>query len=206
EREQSFGRCVFPEEPGRSCLQRLVDVLIEVEGGEHDHARTFQFRRQDLACGLEPVEVRHANVEQQDVGVQQGSLFDCLDTVTCLADYLDVLVGVDDRAQCGTRESVVVCDQHANAHGPISSSGIRPRMAYPPSGRGPASSFPPYIAALSRIPASPRPRPARTSALRAGPSSTISRSSAASLQRTMTAVCAVTVCLSTFVSASWTMR
>ena len=64
-------------------------MLVEVERGEHDHASVAGARGEDPACGFEAV-------------VRFG-------------DDLQVGVGVEDRAQSGARERVVVGDQHEYA-------------------------------------------------------------------------------------------
>ena len=54
-------------------------------------------------------------------------LLDRFHAVVRLGDDLEVIVGVEDRAQRGAREGVVIGDQHAAAHASVGSSGKRAR-------------------------------------------------------------------------------
>ena len=62
------GRRVLEQEAARAGLQRVVDVLVEVVGREHEHAR--RVLRGDLARGGDAVELGHADVHQHDVGLE----------------------------------------------------------------------------------------------------------------------------------------
>ena len=66
--EQPVGRRVLEQEPAGADAQRLVDVLVEVEGREHQH-RGLELRVGEDPLGrLQAVELRHADVHQDDVG------------------------------------------------------------------------------------------------------------------------------------------
>jgi len=60
-RQEVFGCDVFQQEAARSGDERVEDVLVEVEGGEHQHAWGI-FGGHDLACRLEAVHDGHPDV------------------------------------------------------------------------------------------------------------------------------------------------
>lgn len=94
-----------------------------------------------------------------------------LDAVRGLADDAEIGSRVDEHPEPGPDQGLVVGDQHPDLtlwtrhraaagiapHRRRSSAGSRATTAKPPSGRAPAVSWPPSIAARSRIPAIPRP-------------------------------------------------
>jgi hypothetical protein len=98
--------------------------------------------RGKMASRLEPVHVRHADVEQHDVGSPLAGEGKRLDAVAGLGDHLDVLLRLEDHAEPAAHERLVVGDENTDHDGgdPI---GSRARTAKPPSGRGPTSSSPP---------------------------------------------------------------
>ena len=60
--EELLRRVVLQHEPARARAQGLVDVLVEVERGQDQHARVL-VGREDPARRLEPGELRHADVD-----------------------------------------------------------------------------------------------------------------------------------------------
>ena len=69
---------------------------------------------QDAPRRLEAVELGHADVHQDDVGPQRAHLVDRLAAVRGLADDLDVGLGVEDHAEAGAHERLVVDEQDAD--------------------------------------------------------------------------------------------
>ena len=121
-RGELLGRDVLEQEPGRAGAQRLVDVLVEVEGGEHQDAhRVLAGLREQPPRRLDPVELGHADVHQHDVGLQPRGLLDGVEPVGRLADHLEVVLGVEDHAEPGAHERLVVGDQQADAQATLSS-------------------------------------------------------------------------------------
>src|SRR5205823_11067274 len=112
---------------------------------------------EDAAGGFEPVELRHADVHQHDVGLQRADLVDRLASVGGLPDHLHRRLGVEDHAEPGAHERLVVDQQDADQTRP--STGSCARSTKPPPSRGPASSVPPYNATRSRMPTRPCPIP-----------------------------------------------
>ena len=123
-----LGRDVLEQEAAGARAQRLVDVLVEVEGGQHDHPhrRVVVARGDDAAGRLDAVELGHADVHQHDVGLQPARHVDRLHAVDGLADHLDVVLGVEDHLEAGADERLVVGDHDAHAHA-VASSGSRGR-------------------------------------------------------------------------------
>jgi hypothetical protein len=137
------GGDVLEQEAAGAGAERLVDVVVEVEGGEHENAgRRFAWLGKQAAGGFDAVESRHADVHQRDVEpVSRGEL-EHLGAVVRLGHDLDVGLGVEDAPEAAPHERLVVGDQHADAHGPSSLSGRRAVTRKPPPGSGPASSSP----------------------------------------------------------------
>ena len=65
-------RHVLQQEAARARAQGVVDVLVEVEGGEHEHARPLALAAtaSDQTRGLDPVHLRHSDVHEDDVGLE----------------------------------------------------------------------------------------------------------------------------------------
>ena len=184
---QLLGRDVLEQEAAGARPQRLVDVLVEVEGREHEDADATVGRRvaaaRDPPGRLDAVELGHADVHQDDVRRQASGLVDRLAPVRGLADDLEVLLGVEDHAEARADERLVVGDEDADAHAGSASAaptGSRARTVKPPPGRGPASSSPPWTRTRSRMPMRPWPRPSPLGDAAPGPRSAISSSSASS--------------------------
>jgi hypothetical protein len=73
---------------------RPVDVVVDVEGGEHEHLRG-RAEGADQAGRLQPVEVGHAHVHEHDVGLEAAGQAHRLVAVLGLAHHLDVGLRVE---------------------------------------------------------------------------------------------------------------
>ena len=118
--DQLLGGRVLEQEAAGAGAQGLVDVLVEVEGRQDQHPDLARALGHHLARGLEPVEVGHADVHEHDVGPQRARRAHRLGAVLGLAHHLDVLLGVEDHAEAGAHEGLVVGEQ--DAHGAHSGS------------------------------------------------------------------------------------
>ena len=65
--QQFLGAGVLQQEPGGPGAQRVEDVLIEVEGGEHHDLGRAGPECHDLPGGLDAVEARHPDIHEHDV-------------------------------------------------------------------------------------------------------------------------------------------
>ena len=77
--------------------------------------RVAGWARDDPAGRLDPVEHRHADVHQHDVGPQPARCGDGLLAVAGLADHGRVRLGLEDLAQADADERLVVGDQDASS-------------------------------------------------------------------------------------------
>ena len=129
--QQVVGGGVLEEEPAGAGPECLVDVLVEVEGGQDEHARGAG-PGGDPAGGLDAVEIRHADVHQHDLRTQPPRRLDHFFAVTRLSDHLQVRFGVQDDPEPGADKFLVVGDQDADGHGwapfaPVSGRRARTR-------------------------------------------------------------------------------
>src|SRR6266542_4841158 len=60
---------VLEQKAARAGFHRAVDVFVEVEGRQHENARTCP-SRDKAARSLDAVEFRHADVHEHDVGIE----------------------------------------------------------------------------------------------------------------------------------------
>src|SRR5439155_1040294 len=149
---------VLDQEAARPDAQGLEDVLVEVEGSEDDDAHAGQaVVGGDRARRLQAVRTRHANVHEEHVGALAAGDPDGFVAVAGLTDHLDVVLGVEQGAEAGAHERLVI--RHGDTDHDGASSGSRAWTAKPPPACGPASRRPPRAAARSRMPAMPVPAP-----------------------------------------------
>ncbi len=126
-RDKLLGGNVLEQEPARADPERVVDVLVHVERGQHHDLRVGTIVTEQSASRLDPVDVGHANVHQHDVRPQATRLRNRLFPVRGLADHLDVLLSLEDHAEAGADERLVVDDQDAEAHAGATGSLARKR-------------------------------------------------------------------------------
>jgi hypothetical protein len=160
------GGGVLDQEAAGAGPERLIDVFVEVEGGEHQHSRPVRAGggAEDLAGCLQPVHDRHPHVHQHDIGLQLVCLANRGGTVSGLSHDQQAWLGVEDRGEALPHHCLVVGDQaprrRVAACRSVGCHAALPRgrtaeTTKPPSGDGPADSEPPSSATRSRIPASP---------------------------------------------------
>ena len=88
--DQHLGLGVFEKESGGAGAQRGEHVLVQVEGGDHDHLdRVFGAGRGEQARGLQSVHPGHADVHQHDIRLAAGDQRDRFAPVPGLADDLE---------------------------------------------------------------------------------------------------------------------
>ena len=91
---------------------------------------------------FETVDVRHTHVHQDHVGPQLPRGGNRFQPVARLAHDLDLRLGLEDHAESGTHERLVVDDQHLHAHA-RASRGRCAVTTNPPPCRGPDVIEPP---------------------------------------------------------------
>ena len=205
----SLGRAVLEQEAARPGAQRVVDVLVEVEGRQ-DRARAAGLApREDPPGRLDAVDARASGRPSAPRRAQPRARGDRLGAVGRLADHLDV--GLGARGSSGSRPGPSPGRRRA-ARGSSTRHRVqrqpRARPAKPPSGPRPGRAACRRRAATrSRMPTRPCPplpvvRPPAAAVVdhldldaRRSPSRT----------RHLGAL-ARPACLSALVSASWTIR
>ena len=108
-----------------------IRIRARVVGGEDPPGR------------LEPVELGHADVHQDDGRVEARRLVDRLEPVARLGHDLDVLLAGEQHAEAGADHRLVVGDEDADAHRPSPPSGRRVLRTKPPPAAVPAVISPP---------------------------------------------------------------
>ena len=140
--DQLLGRVVLEDEAAGAGSERFVDVLVEVERREDEDPRRV-VGREDPPGRLEPVELGHADVHQDDGGIEAGGLLDRLEPVARLGDDLDVLFAGEQHAEAGADHRLVVGDEDADRHARSPPSGRRVLRTNPPPVAVPAVISPP---------------------------------------------------------------
>jgi hypothetical protein len=99
-------------------VQRVVHVLVDVERGQHQHARPGLGA--DARGGADAVEPGHADIHQDHIRAQRQGRADGLFAVAGLPDHGHVGLGVQDHAEAVAHERLVVDDEHADrvSHAP----------------------------------------------------------------------------------------
>ncbi len=147
---------VLQEEAARPGPQRRVDVLVEVEGRDHDDREwVFDAGPGEGERRLDAVGHRHPDVEEAHVGPDAPRERHGFGAVGRLAHDLDVGLRVEDHPEPGAHELLVVGDEHAHAHVDQPERGSAAVTAHPPPGAAPASQVPPRSVARSIIPVMP---------------------------------------------------
>ena len=93
--DQPFGRDVLEQEAARAGAEGVVDVLVEIERREHEHARPARPVARELPGRLDPVHPGHADVHQDHVGAALATDLDSLLSVGGGAHHGEVGLGVE---------------------------------------------------------------------------------------------------------------
>ena len=167
---------VLEEEAAGARPDRLIGVLIEVEGGQDDHPRAAGSALDDGARRVNPVHPRHAHVHEDDVRLDPLDQVDGGASVPCFPDDFDALLGLQQHAETESVHLLVVDEDESKSHafssvpsgagsedargsGSFASArsfhGSTARRRKPPPSRGPASRVPPWEATRSCMPRRP---------------------------------------------------
>jgi hypothetical protein len=129
-REQLLGGGALEQEAAGSCPDRLEHPGLVVEGGQDQHPRAATLRRQ-LPGGLHAVQVRHAQVHEDDVGLERPALLDSLPTAPRLGHHPEVGLGLEQQAQAGPQQGVVVHQDDPDHGAPTEDTGSSASTASP---------------------------------------------------------------------------
>src|SRR5882724_8971397 len=112
----------FYEEVGRRLFED--DATGAKTHGADNIAIVFRSRQDDNACGDrieidffedgEAVLFRHAQIEQENIGLQLGEQLDALGAILSFADDGDVLIAINEFAEAVAKNRVIV--GHENSH------------------------------------------------------------------------------------------
>jgi hypothetical protein len=166
--DEVVGGHVLEQEAGRTSPQRVDDVLVEVVRRQDQHAGRVA-ELVEPARRLDAVHARHPDVHEDDVGPQRPHLRQRDLAVGGLTDHLDVRLGLQDEAEAGAQQRLVVDQQDADRHdglrvvgawsgegraagraGAAGRSGGWRVTTKPPPGRGSARKEPPQACTRSR--------------------------------------------------------
>jgi hypothetical protein len=110
--QELAGIGVLDQEPAGAGVQGVDDVFVMVERGEYQHVDVGEVGCfGDAAGGLEPVDVRHADVHEHDVGLGLADQVDRGRAVGGLAHHDHAGLVVDEGAEPGAHERLVVGDE-----------------------------------------------------------------------------------------------
>src|SRR4029079_10562439 len=191
-------------------------VIIGVECREDEHTGIADALLGNESPGpLEAIHHGHADVHDDDSGSEADRALEGFATVRRFADDLDALFAAEDHAKPGPDELLVVDKEDSDRHEPTARSSIGSRaITRNPVAVCVASNVPPNNATRSRMPSSPRPSCADSTAVvapgvafaSARVSSSIVIPRASRSNRTVTDVRPPAACFKELVSPSWTIR
>src|SRR6185437_10103503 len=142
--QQVGGLGVLDQEAAGPGTDRLVDVLVGLEGGQDDHLDPGQVVvGGDAAGGLQAVHPGHPDIHQHHVGALAEGQVDRLGPVGGLADDLEVVGGVNEHVESGADQRLVVGEQDAD-HGRVPSwaAAAGPAAAASATGSGASAAWP----------------------------------------------------------------
>ena len=127
---QLLWSAVLQQEPGGPRVESVEQVVVAVERGEDDDLGPGEpVVAGDAAGRREPVAPGHADVHQHDVGQRLDRLAHGLVTVGRLADDGDVRLGVEQGAEPGAHQRLVVGEQDGDHDRTGASTGRRARRS-----------------------------------------------------------------------------
>ena len=110
-----LGLLVLQDEAAGAGAERLVDVLVEVEGRE-DQDPGLAVGREDLPGGLKAVQLGHPNVHEHDVGLKARSLMNGLVAVGGLGHDVDVVLAGEQHPEARAHHRLIVGHEDADGH------------------------------------------------------------------------------------------
>jgi hypothetical protein len=96
--QQFLGASMFQQEPGGPGVQRVEDILVEVEGGEHHDLGRARPECHDPPGGLDAVQAGHPDIHEHDIRARPGYLADRGHPVRGFAGHFQVRLSLDEHA------------------------------------------------------------------------------------------------------------
>ena len=122
--KELLGCGVLEKESRGSGPKGVVDVLIEVERGQHEHPRGAEsVVPGDSGSGCNPVELGHPNVHQDDIRSGGERLVDGFGSSRGFANNFETIFGADECAKAATDQFLIVDKKHTNGRHLCSLSG-----------------------------------------------------------------------------------
>src|SRR5262249_49463506 len=191
---------ILEQKAARAVLERATKVAGTAERGQDERAGLGELAR-ELARGGDPVEPRHLDVEQRDVGTRRLCRRQDAVAPVDLRDDLDVFLQGKQAREGAANHRLIFGDENADHD---ASSGTVRRSRKPPSGLAPASRRPRTPFARCASPASPLPsRPADVSTM---PSSSTSTAALSPFLRMRMSQCSALLWRTTLVAPSRTAQ
>ena len=133
--DQLLGWGVLEQEAAGTGPEGLEHVVVPLEGGEDDDPAPQGRLLADPSGGLQAVHLRHLDVHEHDIGLVLPGHDDGLLAVACLADDLQVVLGLQDHSEPGSHHRLVVGEHDADRHVPCPFNGKVAWTAKPPCRR-----------------------------------------------------------------------
>jgi len=111
--DQIFAAGVLQQVAAGAGADPFEDVVVLVVHGEEDDL-DLRILLLDLACGDDPAHLGHADIHQDDVGLQLADEAHGLRAVVAGADELDLRLQADEANQAVPHELVIIDDEQAN--------------------------------------------------------------------------------------------
>ena len=111
--DQEIAGGLLQDDSARAQAHGADDVAIVFGGGEHDDAGRQRIEIDFLEHG-QAVFIRHAQIEQQNIGLEFAQHADAFVAVGSFADDGDIFFAVEKLAEAVTENNVVVGHQDAN--------------------------------------------------------------------------------------------
>jgi hypothetical protein len=100
-------------------MHRLRDICLIAVHAENDDANRRRAAADDLPRGFDPIQERHADVEDGDVGLQFERFAHGIAAIASLGDNAPLAAILEDLAQTLPQHRVIVAQQHAKlTHAP----------------------------------------------------------------------------------------
>ena len=111
--DDQFRRGLLQHDAGATELHGLHEFVLVFRGGQDDHARALVGLLQGLQSG-KAVQIGHAEIEQQHVGIQLLDSVQHFAAVRSFAHDLEILLQAEEFLQAVTHDGMVVGDEDSN--------------------------------------------------------------------------------------------